>query len=148
LQIVAAHPSYGRSREANLREYLIVVAAFASDMAGRLRRWLTVRRILGMLALLIVLLTLKEFLLMGLDLAFVLGFDWGLAIEISGLMFVLSAHRHLTTIARTGKNALVRLKSINALRRATRRATRTPPRPSLLPPPPEDEPAGWGLALS
>ena len=74
-----------------MRELLIALAIFASDMLGRLRHWLTFRRLLGLVALLILVLCLKGLIVdlgMGADAFAFFAIDWGLALEVSALMVV------------------------------------------------------------
>jgi len=127
-----------------LREYLAVVAAFAADRFERLKRWLTFRRLLGTVALLILLISLPSLIGLGsgIDLAFLFGFDWGLAFEVSALIMALSVREHLVIAIRAVKSWISH-NVVRRLRRAVRRAPRVQHRKPLSPPPPDDEPAYW-----
>ena len=131
-------------------ELLIALAVFASDMLGRLRRWLTFRRLLGLVALLILVLCLKGLIVdlgMGADAFALFAIDWGLALEVSALMIALSVREHVAAVAHVVKRWLMQLKPLNhLLRRGFRRASRSRPSVPLLPPPPEDELAAFALA--
>ena len=133
-------------------EFLTVLAAFASDTLGRLRRWLTFRRVLGIVAILILLLMVKGLVFdmgMGADLPILFGFDWGLAVEVSALLIALSVRDHVITVAYVVKRWLLQSRPLNRLlRRGTRRSTRSRPNSALLPTPPEDEPVGWALSAA
>jgi len=134
-----------------MREFLAVLAVFISDMLGRFRRWLTFRRVVGIVALLVLLLCVRGLIEMGMgaDLPVLFGLDWGLAIEVSALMIALSVRDHVTTVAYVVKRWLLHRKPINhLLRRGARRSSRSRPGTPLLPPPPEDEPAAWALAIA
>jgi len=80
-----------------LREILIILAAFASDVLSRFRRWFTVRRVLGIVAVLIVLLLFRQFLLLGMDISFLFGLDLGLVTEVTALMIILSVRHRVMT---------------------------------------------------
>jgi hypothetical protein len=150
LKTVLARLTCSRKQEAGLGKYLSVVAALAPDMLGRLRRWLTFRRVLGIVAILILLLLVKGLVFdmgMGADLPILFSIDWGLAIEASALLIALSVRDHVITVAYVVKGWLSGHKAVNhLLRRVARRASRSRPTTPLLPPPPEDEPADWALS--
>jgi hypothetical protein len=133
-----------------MRELLIALAIFASDLLGRFRRWLTFRRILGLVALLILALCLKGLIVdlgMGADAFALFAIDWGLALEISALMIALSVRAQVSAVAHFVKRWLMQFKPLNHLVwRAFRRSSRSRPTTPLLPPPPEDELAAWALA--
>lgn len=135
-----------------MREYLVVLAALAWDMLERFRRWLTFRRVLGLVALLVLLLCLKGIVFdlgMGADLPFLLGLDWGLVIEVSALLIALSVRDHVTAVAYIAKNWLSQRRTANhLLRRVARRSSRSRRAAPLLPPPSEDDPAAWALAIA
>jgi hypothetical protein len=132
-----------------MMELLTVLAVFTSDLLGRLKRWLTFRRVLGLVALLILLLCVKGLVFdigMGADLPILFGLDWGLAIEVSALLIALSVRDHVITVAYVVRSWILQRKAVNhLLRRVARRASRSRPNTAVLPPPPEDEPAGWAL---
>src|ERR1051325_10531401 len=128
--------------EAGMRELLIALEIFVSDLLGRFRRWLTFRRILGLVALLILALCLKGLIFdlgMGADALVLFSIDWGLALEVSALMIALSVQEHVSAVAHVAKRWLMQRKPLNRLRRAFRRSSRTRPAAPLLPPPPEDD---------
>ena len=135
-----------------MRELLIALAIFASDLLGRFRRWLTFRRILGLVALLILALCLKGLIFdlgMGADAFVLFSIDWGLALEVSALMMVLSAREHIAAMTHMAKRGLMRLKPLaHLMRRAFRRSPRSRPTASLLPPPPEDETAAFAFVMA
>jgi hypothetical protein len=121
-------------------------------MLGQFRRWLTFRRVLGIIALLVLLLCLKGLIFdmgMGADLPILFGLDWGLAIEVSTLMIALSVRDHVVTLAYVVKSWLSQREAINRLlRRFAQRAFRSRPAAPLLPPPPEDDLAAWALSTA
>ena len=82
-------PTYGPAREAALRELLIALVVFAYDLLGRFKRWLTFRRVLGIVAFLVLLVCFRYFLLMGMDITFFFGLDLGLITEVSALLIIL-----------------------------------------------------------
>lgn len=130
-----------------MTEFFGLLLAFASDLLGRLKRWFTFRRVLGIVAMLILVLMLKGLIVdlgMGADLPILFGIDWGLAIEASALLIALSVRDHAVTGARVFKSWLShrRVVTRHFLLRVSRRASRTRSARSLLPPPPEDEPSG------
>jgi len=134
-----------------LRELLIALAVFASDILVRFRRWLTFRRLLGIVALLILALCAKGLVEMGMgaDLPILFGIDRGLALEVSGLMIALSVRDHVTAVAYVVKRWFLQRKTVNhLLRRISRRSSRSRPAAPLLPPPPDDELAAWAFALA
>jgi hypothetical protein len=128
-----------------MRELLITLAVFASDALGRLRRWLTFRRLLGLVALLILALCLKGLIFdlgMGADAFALFTIDWGLALEVSALMIALSVREHVAAVVHVVKRRLMH--PLNRLMwRAFRRSSRSRPSAPLLPPPPEDELAAF-----
>ena len=134
-----------------MRELLIALAVFASNVLGRLRRWLTFRRLLGLVALLILILCLKGLIVdvgMGADAFALFAIDWGLALEVSALMIALSAREHVAAVANVVKRWLAQMKPlIYFLRRSSRRSSRSRPAVPLLPPPPEDELAAFAFAM-
>jgi hypothetical protein len=134
-----------------LRELLIALAVFASDMLVRFKRWLTFRRLLGIVALLILVLCTKGLIDMGMgaDLPILFGLDWGLALEVSALMIALSVRDHVTAVAYVVKRWLLQRKAVNyLLQRRSRRSTRSRPVARLLPPPPDDELPAWAFAMA
>src|ERR1700684_2134662 len=103
-----------------MRETLIILIAVVSDMLGRFRRWLTFRRVLGIVAILILLLCLKGLIFdmgMGADLPILFGIDWGLAIEVSALLIALTVRGHALTVAYMARRNLFRLKPAGLLLR-------------------------------
>ena len=134
-----------------MRELLIALAIFASDLLGRFRRWLTFRRVLGLVALLILVLCLKGLIFdlgFGFDAFALFAIDWGLAPEVSALLIVLSAREHVAAITHLAKRSLMGLKPLNRLRRAFRRSSRSRPTAPLLPPPLDDEPAAFAFVMA
>ncbi len=131
-----------------MRELLIALAVYASDLLGRLTRWLTFRRVVGIVAILILLMCTKGLIEMGMgaDLPVLFGLDWGLAIEVSALMIVFSVRAHVIIVAYVVKRWLLQRKPVKQLlRRGGRRASRSHPSAPHLPPPPDGEPAAWTL---
>ena len=135
-----------------MKELLIALMVFASGLLGRLRRWLTFRRIVGLVALLILALCLKGLIFdlgMGADAFVLFSVDWGLAFEISALMIALSVQERVAAIAQVVKRWLMELKPLNRfMRRAFRRSSRSRPSAPLLPPPPEDELAVFAFVMA
>ena len=130
-----------------MREIPIVLAAFASDLLGRFKRWLTVRRVVGIVAVLILLLLFGQFLSLGMDVSFLFGLDLGLVTEVTALMIILSVRHRVMTAAYVVRHWLLRTKPVGRfLRRGIRRAFRSRPAAPFLPPPPDDEPAVWAFA--
>ena len=140
------------SEGAGMKELLIALVVFASDLLGRLRRWLTFRRVLGLVALLILVLCLKGLIFdlgMGADAFALFTVDWGLALEVSALMMVLSVQGRVAAVAHVVKRWLMQRKSLyHLMRRAFRRSSRTRPAAPLLPPPPEDELVAFAFATA
>jgi len=135
-----------------MRELLIALAIFASGILGRLRRWLTFRRLLGLVALLILVLCLKGLIVdlgMGADAFALFAIDWGLALEVSALMIALSVREQAALVAQVVKRWFMQLKPLTRfMRRAFRRSARSRPSASQLPPPPEDERAAFAFAMA
>jgi len=133
-----------------MRELLIALAVFAADVLGRLRRWLTFRRLLGLVALLILVLCLKGLIVdlgMGADAFALFAIDWGLALEVSALMIALSVREHVAAVAHVVTRRLMH--PLNRfMRRAFRRSSRSRPSAPLLPPPPEDDLAAFAFAMA
>jgi hypothetical protein len=133
-----------------MRELLTALAIFASGLPGRFRRWLTFRRILGLVALLILALCLKGLIFdlgMGADAFALFAIDWGLALEVSALMIALSVQGHVAVVAHVVRRWLVRNPLNRILRRAFRRSSRTR-RSAPLPPPPQDDHPVLAFALA
>jgi hypothetical protein len=135
-----------------MQELLIALAIIASDLMGRFRRWLTFRRVLGLVALVILVLCLKGLIFdlgLGFDAFALFTIDWGLALEVSALMIALSGREHVAAAAHVVKRWLIHHKPLNRLmRRAFRRSSRSRPTAPLLPPPPEDEPAAFAFVMA
>ena len=132
-----------------MREFLTVLAIFISDIRGRFRRWLTFRRVLGIVVVLTILLNLGILMSAGIDVFFLLGLDFGLLMEVSALLIALTVRGHVMTAVYVARGGLLRLKPFGLrLRRGVRRAIRSRSRQSLLPPPPDDEPAEWAFAMA
>jgi hypothetical protein len=135
-----------------MKELLIALMVFASGLLGRFRRWLTFRRILGLVALLVLALCLKGLIFdlgMGADAFALLAIDWGLAFEVSALMIALSVQGHVAAAVHVVKRWLMQNKPLNRLmRRAFRRSLRSRPVAPLLPPPPEDELVAFAFATA
>jgi len=149
LRTVLPFPTYSSSREAGMREFLTVLAIFISDIRGRFRRWLTFRRVLGIVVVLTILLNLGILMSAGIDVFFLLGLDFGLLMEVSALLIALTVRGHVMTAVYVARGGLLRLKPFGLrLRRGVRRAIRSRSRQSLLPPPPDDEPAEWAFAMA
>jgi hypothetical protein len=149
LRIVPALLIYLRTMEAGLKEFLTALATFASDRFDHFRRWLTFRRVLGIVAFLILLVCLRDLMAVGADISFLFGLDLGLVVEVSALMIILSVRDHVVTAAYLVRRRLLRLNfKTRLLRRGVRRAFRSRPETPLLPPPPDDEPAAWAFAVA
>jgi hypothetical protein len=135
-----------------MRELWTALAIFASDLLLRFRRWLTFRRILGVVALLILALCLKGLIFdlgMGADALVLFSIDWGLALEVSALMIALSGREHVVAFTHGVKRWLMQCKLPNCImRRAFRRSLRSRPGAPLLPPPPEDELPAFAFATA
>lgn len=135
-----------------MKELLIALMVFASELLGRLRRWLTFRRVVGLVALLILVLCIKGLIFdlgMGTDALILFSVDWGLAFEVSALMIALSVQGQVAAAAHVVKRWLAQRKSLNRLMRlAFRRSSRTRPASPLLPPPPEDDLAAFVFAMA
>jgi len=130
-----------------MKELLIALMVFTSDLFGRLWRWLTLRRVVGLVALLILVLCLKGLVVdlgMGGDAFVLFSVDWGLAFEVSAILIALSFQGHVAAIAHVVKRCLRQRKSLKRLmRRAFRRSSHTRPAKPLLPPPPATRRPGW-----
>jgi hypothetical protein len=127
------------------------VLCFLAAGLARFRRWLTLRRVLHIVALLVILLCLREFIAVSAgDMAFLLGMDWGLVLEVTGVIMLLAARTHTIATAqilrhrlRLAKNRMVLL-----MRRGRARAFRTRSPASRPPPSSDDEPgAAWGNGI-
>ena len=130
-------------------EFLTVLAVFISDMLGRFKRWLTFRRVLGIVAFLILLLCLQQLIGIGADLTFIFGLDLGLVTEVSALIIILAVRDHVKMALYVVRRGLLRLKPVGLrLRRGGRRAFRSHSAQPPLPPPPDDEPAEWAFAMA
>jgi hypothetical protein len=134
-----------------MKELLIALMVFASGLLGRFRRWLTFRRILGLVALLILALCLKGLIFdlgMGADAFALFAIDWGLALEVSALMIALSVQGHVAAVVHVVRRWLQRNLLSRIMRRAFRRSSRTRPAAPRLPPPPEDELGAFAFAAA
>lgn len=136
-----------------MAEFLTMLAVFISVIFRRFRRWLTLRRVLGIAAILILLLMVQGLVFgmgMGADLPILFGLDWGLAIETSVLLMALSVRDRVLTVVSVVKSWIsLKRKGLNRiLQRYARRAPRSRPTSTLLPPPPEDEPTGWIFSVA
>lgn len=130
-----------------MRELLTGLAVFAADALSRVTDWLTVRRVLGIVAFLLLLLCFRQFLLLGIDVTFLFGLDLGLIAEVSALMIVLSVRGHVVTAVHVVRRGLVRLKPVSRfLRRSVRRAFRSRTARPRLPATPDDAPGAFALA--
>jgi hypothetical protein len=130
-------------------EFLTILAAYVSDTPHRLRRWLTFRRVLGIVAFLILLLCFRQFLLMGIDVTFLFGLDLGLLTEISALIIVLSVRDHVVTAVHVIRRGLLRLKpASHLLHRGARRAFRSRTTRQRLPATKDDEPGVRAFAVA
>jgi hypothetical protein len=135
-----------------MKERLIALMVFASGLLERFRRWLTFRRILGLVALLILALCLKGLIFdlgMGADAFALFAIDWGLALEVSALVIALSVQGRVAALAHVVRRWLMQRNPLNRImRRAFRRSSRTRPAAPLLPPPPEDELGAFAFATA
>lgn len=130
-----------------MRPFLIVLTAYLAELIGRFRRWLTFRRILGIVLFLTLLLSLRQFVEIGIDVSFLFGLDLGLVAEVSALLIIFSARDRVMTAAYVVRRGLLRIKPLSRLlRRSVRRAICSRPVRPILPPPPDDDPAAWALA--
>jgi hypothetical protein len=113
----------------------------------RLRHWLTLRRVLHIIAILLILATIKELAAVS-DVTFLLGFDWGLALEVGGAMMLLAARTHVIATADLLRHRLSALKrrAVILMRRGVARAGRS--RPQAPPPSSSDDDGPWVGAWS
>ena len=128
-----------------MENHLRNAATFAADTFGRLRRWLTFRRVLGIVGFVIILMCAQQLLMLGMDASFLFGLDFSLIAEVSALMTILSVRDRVMTATYLIRRGWQKLARGGGLVRRSRRSSRTGPVRSLLPPPPEDEP-GWAFA--
>jgi hypothetical protein len=127
--------------------FLIKMTAYLMELIGRLRRWLTFRRVLGIVLFLTLLLLFRQILAIGIDVSFLFGLDLGLVAEVSALLIIISVRDRVMPGAYVVRRGLLRIRPISRLlRRSVRRALRSRPVRPILPPPPEDHPAAWALA--
>jgi|HubBroStandDraft_2_1064218.scaffolds.fasta_scaffold173463_2 hypothetical protein len=127
--------------------FLIKMTAYLMELIGRLRRWLTFRRVLGIVLFLTLLLLFRQILAIGIDVSFLFGLDLGLVAEVSALLIIISVRDRVMPVAYVVRRGLLRIRPISRLlRRSVRRALRSRPVRPILPPPPEDHPAAWALA--
>lgn len=130
-------------------EFFTVLAVFISDLLGRFRRWLTFRRVLGIVIFLTLLVLTRHLLMASVDVAFLFGLDLGLVTEVSALLIILAVRGHVATAVYVVQRGLLRLKPVGLLlRRGVRRAFRARSAQPLLPPPPDDEPVAWAFAIA
>jgi DMSO/TMAO reductase YedYZ heme-binding membrane subunit len=130
-----------------MRGLLTALAVFAAEALSRVKDWLTVRRVLGIVAFLLLLLCFRQYLLLGIDVTFLFGVDLGLIAEVSALMIVLSVRDHVVTAVHVVRRGLVRLKPVSRfLRRSVRRAFRSRTTRPRLPATPDDAPGAFALA--
>lgn len=130
-----------------MQPFLIMLTAYLMELIGRFRRWLTFRRVVGIVLFLTVLVLFRQFLAIGIDLPFLFGLDLGLVAEVSALLIIISVRDRLMPVAYVVRRELLRIRPLSRLlRRSVRRAIRSRPVRSILPPPPEDHPAAWALA--
>jgi hypothetical protein len=127
--------------------FLIKMTAYLMELIGRFRRWLTFRRVLGIVLFLTLLLLFRQILAIGIDVSFLFGLDLGLVAEVSALLIIISVRDRVMPVAYVVRRGLLRIRPISRLlRRSVRRALRSRPVRPILPPPPEDHPAAWALA--
>jgi hypothetical protein len=127
-----------------MQELLSLLMVFANELFSRFCRWLTFRRVVGIILFLIALLFLKQLVLIGTDLSVLFGLDLALTAEVSALIIVLSARHHIMAAHYVVRRGLARVRPISRLlRRSVRRAFRSRIGTPHSPPPPEDRPAEW-----
>ena len=127
--------------------FLIALFTYLGERIARFRRWLTFRRVVGIVLFLTLLFLFRQFLALGVDVSFLFGLDLGLVAEVSALLIIYSVRDRLVTAAYVARRAFSQIKSFSRLlRRNVRRAIRSRPVRPILPPPPEDDPAAWALA--
>ncbi len=92
-----------------MRPFLITLTAYLMELIGRFRRWLTFRRIVGIVLFLTVLLSLRQFVEIGIDVSFLLGLDLGLVAEVSALLIIFSARDRVMTAVYVVRRGLCEL---------------------------------------
>ena len=129
-------------------DVLQLVIGFLTNALVRFRRWLTVRRVLHIVAILFILLFLKEFVALD-AVPFLFGLDLGLVLEVSALMIVLSARAHMIATFQIVREKLTPAKTglTRLFQRGTSRALRTRSRTPRIPPSSSDsDGAAWTFA--
>jgi hypothetical protein len=118
-----------------------------SGIIAGFRRWLTWRRVLHIVAILILIISIKELVAAGADLSLLIGMDWGLALEVSALMIFAAARVHAIAVFQMTRQKLLAASAVLAkfYQRGATRAFRTRPRKTQIFPPPSDE-DGWAWA--
>jgi len=126
--------------------FLQILANVAAHRWVRFRNWLTVRRVLAIVALLVLMLSVPWLMEAGADVAFLLGLDLGLVAEVTALLIIFSVRDHIRTAAGMARHrlALVFRPVLRYARRA-RRTRRNAARGHF--PPREDDGPGWACAL-
>jgi hypothetical protein len=130
-----------------MRPFLIMLTVYLMDLISRFRRWLTFRRVVGIVMFLTVLLLFRQFLAIGIDVSFLFGLDLGLVAEVTALLIIIAVRDRVEPVAYVLRRGLLRIKPLTRLlRRSIRRAIRSRPVRPMLPPSPDDDPAAWALA--
>jgi hypothetical protein len=116
-----------------------------AEIISHIRRLVTMRRCLHILAILVIVAFIGQFLAIT-DVALMLGIDWGLALEVSGALMILAARVQVISTARLLHHKLSAAQSrLGAyVRRGRSRVTRGSPPARLTPPPvSSDDDGGW-----
>jgi len=113
----------------------------AAEALKRLWHWLTVRRIVQIVAIVAILILIRGAVPVP-DLAVLMGVDWGVALEVFGALMILGARTHTISTIRFLRHTLSAAKSrLRVLmHRGVTRAGRTRPE---TPPPSSDEDGGF-----
>jgi hypothetical protein len=113
---------------------------------SRFRQWLTLRRVLRTAAVLVILALFYQLVAVS-DVVFLLGVDWGLALEVFGALMIVAARTHTIATVRLLRHRLSDAKTHLGLlmRRGVSRARRTRPQTPRTPPPSTDEDGGFFL---
>jgi hypothetical protein len=111
------------------------ILVFLAEALARLWQWLTVRRLLHIAAIIGILALIGQLVAVS-DVVFLLGFDWGLALEVSGAIMMLTARTPIISAAYVLRQKLSAAKNrvgtlmrrgFTRARRARPAARRTPP---------------------
>jgi hypothetical protein len=128
-----------------MKKFLQTVSNVMAGQWLRFRRWLTWRRALAIVTLLVLALNAPWLMEAGVDVGFLFGLDLGLVAEVTALLIIFSVRDHVRTAAAiTWQKAVVAFRPLLRFARRAHRTRRS--RPGRLLPPPEEDGAGLVFA--